>query len=67
MNIEVHMYFSIMDYMPSNRIVASHDRFILFFKGISTLSSLVAVSIYIPINSSRGFPLLHTLSGIYYL
>ena len=64
------MPFSIMvlsDYMPTNKIVASYHRFILFFKGISTLSSIVAVSIYIPINSSRGFILFHTLSGIYYL
>ena len=28
----------------------------LVFKGISTLSSIVALSIYIPTNSSRGFP-----------
>ena len=31
------------------------------------LFSTVAVSIYIPTNSARGFPFLHTLSCIYYL
>ena len=33
----------------------------LVFKGISILSSIVAVSIYIPTNSARAFPFLHTL------
>ena len=28
---------------------------------------IVAVWIYIPTNSARGFPFLHTLSSIYYL
>ena len=31
----------------------------LIFKGIAILSSIVAVSIYIPTNSARGFPFLH--------
>ena len=35
----------------------------LVFKGISLLSSVVAVSIYIPTNSARAFPFLHTLSA----
>ena len=35
--------------------------------GISISSSIVAVSVYIPTNSPRGFPFLHTLSSIYYL
>ena len=34
------------------------------FKGISILSSIVAVSIYIPTNSARVFHFLHTLSSI---
>ena len=38
----------------------------LVFKGISIPSSIVAVSIYIPINSARVFPFLHTLSSIYF-
>ena len=37
----------------------------LIFKGICILSSIVAVSIYIPSNSARGFPFLHTLSSIW--
>ena len=36
----------------------------LVFKGISTLFSLVAAPIYIPTNSVRGFPFLHTLFSI---
>ena len=39
----------------------------LVFKGISIVSSIVAVSIYIPINSARVFPFLHTFSSIYCL
>ena len=31
----------------------------ILFKGISILSSIMAVSIYIPTNSARGLPLLH--------
>ena len=33
----------------------------LVFKGLSVLSSIMAVSIYIPTNSARAFPFLHTL------
>ena len=40
-------------FMPSSRIAGSHGSFILcFFKGISILFSVVAVSIYIPTNRS---------------
>ena len=39
---------------------------LLVFKGISILSSIVAVSISIPTNSARAFPFLHTLSSIYF-
>ena len=39
----------------------------LLFKGISILSSIVAVSTYILTNSARSFPFLHTLSSIYCL
>ena len=41
--------------------------FLVFFKGISISSSIVAVSIYIPTNSARMSPFLHTLSSTYYL
>ena len=36
-----------------------------FFKENSILFSMVAASIYIPINNARGFPFLPTLSSIY--
>ena len=39
----------------------------LIFKGISILSSIVAVLIYIPINSEKGFSFLRILSSIYCL
>ena len=39
----------------------------LVFKGISIPSSIVAVSIYIPTNSARALPFLHTLSSTYCL
>ena len=39
----------------------------LVFKGISILSSIVTVSIYIPTNSARVFHFLHILSSIYCL
>ena len=38
---------------------------LLVFKGISILFSIVAVSIYIPTNSARGFPFLYILPNIY--
>ena len=39
----------------------------LLFKGISTHSFIVAVSIYIPTNSARVVPFLPTLYSIYCL
>ena len=63
------MSFSVLvssGYMPSSGIAGSYGDFIpSFFYGISILFSIVAVSIYILTNSTRGFPFLHTLSGIY--
>ena len=41
--------------------------FPFFFKGISILSSVVALSVYIPTNSARGFPFLHALFRAYSL
>ena len=35
----------------------------LVFKGISTSSSILAVSTYIPTNNARVFPFLHTFSS----
>ena len=45
-------------------IARSYGSFIPSFLGISNLSSIVAVSIYIPTNSAREFPFLHTVSSI---
>ena len=39
----------------------------LVFKGMPILFSIMAVSVYIPINSVEGFPFVHILSSIYYL
>ena len=40
---------------------------LFFFKEIPVLSSIVAVSIYIPTNSARVFPFPHLLSSFYSL
>ena len=60
--------FVSLGYMPSSGIVGSYGSSIpsVFFE-ISILSSIVAVSIYIPTNSAKVFPFLHTLSSIYCL
>ena len=39
----------------------------LIFKGTSIPFSIVGISIYIPINSARGFSFLHVFSSIYCL
>ena len=71
-NIGVHASLSIMvfsAYMPSSGIVGLHDSFIPSFLKESPYlpSSLVAVTIYIPTNSARAFPFLHTLSSIQFV
>ena len=50
--------------MPNSKIASHMVLLFLVFKGISILSSTVAGSIYIPINSARGFLFLHTLSKV---
>ena len=56
-------------YMPRSGIAESYGGFIPSFLKESPYlpSSLVAVTIYIPTNSARAFPFLHTLSSIYCL
>ena len=64
-NSGIHESFSILSssgYMPRSGIAVSYGGFIFNFVRISIPSSTVAVSIYIPTNSVRTFPFLHTLS-----
>ena len=62
MNIGAHVSFSVLVSSRIGPVVGLlSDMIVLFlvFKGISILFSIVAVSIYIPTNSARGF---HTSS-----
>ena len=59
MNIGVHGFICIDD--------QEWDCLFLVFWRPSILFSIVAASVYIPINSVGGFPLLYTLSSIYCL
>ena len=68
-NIGVHVSFQSMvlsGYMPRSGIAGLFSIFIsnFSFLGTFTLFSTVVVQIYIPTNSLRGFPFLHTLSTI---
>ena len=47
-------------YILSSGIAGSYGGFIPRFEGITILFSIVAVSVYIPTNSARGFPFIHT-------
>ena len=71
MNIGVHhVSFSVLvssGYMPRSGIVGSYGGFIPGFLRITILSSIVAVSIYIPTSSAVKFPFLHTLSSTCHL
>ena len=70
MNNGIHVSLSILvfsGYMPRSGITGSFGDFIPTFQESSMLFSIVAVLIYIPTNSTRAFPFLHTLSGIYCL
>ena len=70
MNNEIHVSFSILVssvYMSRSGIAGSYGGFIpSFLKNLQT-AFIVAVAIYIPTNSARAFPFLHTLSSIYCL
>ena len=70
MNIGIHVYFSMLvssGYMLNSGIAGSYDGFVSSFLRKIIPSSIVAVSIYIPTNSARGFPFIHTFSNIYCL
>ena len=67
MNNGIHVSFSVLvssGYMPRSGIAGPYGGSIPSFLGRSIPSSIVAVSIYIPTNSARAFPFLHTLSTI---
>ena len=53
-------------WIPRSRIAGSYSNFIFNFWGISILSSIVAVPIYIPTSSAQGFPFLHIFSNTCY-
>ena len=70
MNIEVQVSLSdLVSSVCMPRVGLLGHMAVLFpvFKEISTLFSIAAVLVYIPTNSVRGFPFLHTLSSIYCL
>ena len=72
-NIGVHVSLSLLlslGCMPSSGIAGLYgSSFSSFLRHLlmETLFSMVAVVVCIPTNSVRGFPFLHTLSGIYCL
>ena len=71
-NTGIHVSFSILvssGYTPRSGTAGSYGGFIpfFFFKEISIPSSIKTMSTYIPTSNARGFPILHTLSSIYYL
>ena len=51
-------------YMPRSGIAGSYGGFIPSFLRNIQPSSIVTASIYIPTNTARVFPFLHTLSSI---
>ena len=70
MNIGVHVSFWIIvlsNICPGVGLLDHMVALFLVFWGTSVLFSTVAAPIYIPTNSARGFPFLHTLSSIYCL
>ena len=70
MNDGIHVSLSILvssGYMPKSGMAGSYSGFIPSLLRNLHTASIVAVSIYIPINSARVFLFLHTLYGIYCL
>ena len=49
-------FYSFLDICPGVGLLDHTVALFLVFKGISILFFIVAVSIYIPTNSARGFP-----------
>ena len=70
MNIGVHVSYRIVVFQGICPVVVLLSHMVILFwvfKEISVLFFLVAVSIYISTNNTRGFPFLHILSSIYCL
>ena len=70
MNNGIHVPFSILvssGYMSRSGIAGSYSNFIPSFLRTLHTVFIVAVSIYISINTARAFPFLHTLSNTYCL
>ena len=70
MNIGVHVSLWIIvlsGYIPRSGVAVSYGNSIFLFWGPSILFSIVAVPIYIPTNSVRGFSFLHAFSNICYV
>ena len=64
-NIGIHVSFQLwfpQGICPVVGLLGHMVVLLLLFKGTSILFSMVAVSIYIPTNSTRGSPFLHILS-----
>ena len=61
------LILSSLGYMPRSGIAGSYGGFIPSFLRNHIPSSIVAVTIYIPINNESGLPFLHILSNLYCL
>ena len=60
-------FLSLPDISPVVGLLDHVLTLFLGFKGTSVWFSIVAAPVYIPTDTGRGFPFLHTLSSIYYL
>ena len=66
-NSGIHVSFSLLvfsRYMPRSGTAGSYGSSTPSFLRNPILSSIVAVPVYIPTSSAKGFPFLHTLSSI---
>ena len=66
-NTGVHVSFSVWvssRHIPRSGVAGPYGGFIPSFLRTLILPSIVAASIYILTSNARGFPFLHTLSGI---
>ena len=70
-NMRVHMFFPVIVWSlqinNQSGIAGSYSTSILNFFRNSILLSTVAAPIYIPTNSTQGFPFLHILANTYFV